>query len=194
MIAVNAFAVACWILFYFPPSFEMKHQNTTKMQVLKQFDYVGLFLFAAGFLLLLMGLSWGGGLYAWKSVHVITTIVLGFILVIAFICWEAFATLPEPLIPPHLFRNGSWVAVVFTVAITVTVYYAFSIVWPQMVFGLYTTDYITGGLLASVLGAGTNIGQLASGLLARRLGNQKWQFVGAVSAGGAFLGGMYSTT
>jgi hypothetical protein len=59
-----------------------------------------------------------------------------------------------------------------------------------MVFGLYTNNLIKGGLMSCVIGAGTNIGQLLSGILGRRLGNQRFQFIFCVGAGGAFLGGM----
>ena len=37
--------------------------------------------------LLLMGLSWGGAVYPWRSAHVIVTIVLGFALGIAFVLY-----------------------------------------------------------------------------------------------------------
>lgn len=49
---------------YYPPSFAEKYAHRkTKMQVLKDFDYVGVVLFTGGLLIFLMGLSWGGSLY-----------------------------------------------------------------------------------------------------------------------------------
>jgi hypothetical protein len=33
------------------------------MQVIKEFDFIGLVLFVGGLLIFLMGLSWGGSLY-----------------------------------------------------------------------------------------------------------------------------------
>lgn len=193
LIGINALAVSCWFFFYYPPTFEMKNGSKSRVQMLKDFDFVGLFLFIGGLLIFLMGLSWGGGLYPWKSANVIATIVVGFITLVAFVCYEAFRDLPEPVVPVHLFHSFQWVALILVLAISVTVYYAFSIVWPQMVFGLYTTDLTKGGLLCCVVGAGTNIGQLCSGLLARRMGNQKWQFVACVTAGGAFLAGEFAS-
>lgn len=47
-------------------------------------DFVGIVLFVAGLLLFLMGLSWGGQLYPWRSAHVIATIVVGLVLLIVF--------------------------------------------------------------------------------------------------------------
>ena len=57
-----------------------------------------------------------------------------------------------------------------------------------MVFGIYTDNLVMGSWLSCVTGAGTNTGGVLMGLLARRLGNQKWQLVAAVFLGGSLLG------
>ncbi|KAL2752429.1 hypothetical protein ACRALDRAFT_1065567 [Sodiomyces alcalophilus JCM 7366] len=185
--AINGFSLICWICFYFPPTFHMIHGSTSKLQVAKRFDYVGLVLFLGGFLILLMGISWGGVVYPWNSPNVIATVVVGGVAMIAFGLWEAFAKLEAPMIPIHLFRNGPWVALVFLCALSASVYYAFSIVWPQMVFGLYTDDLYYGGWLACLVGAGTNIGQMLSSL-GRHIGKQKWQLVISMIISTATLG------
>jgi MFS family permease len=95
LIAMNALCTASWYLFYYPPNFAMKHGPGRKMQYLREFDYVGTFLATLGLLLFLMGLSWGGGLYPWKSAHVIVTVVLGVILIVAFFCYELLVPLKE---------------------------------------------------------------------------------------------------
>lgn len=188
--AINGFSLLCWIFFYFPPTFHMLHGRKSKLQMLKEFDFVGLFLFLGGFLILLMGISWGGVVYPWKSANVIATTVVGGVAMIAFGFWEAYANLKAPMIPIHLFRNGPWVALIFLCALSASVYYAFSIVWPQMVFGLYTDDLFYGGWLASLVGAGTNLGQMLSAF-GRHLGNQKWQLVISMIISTATLGGEF---
>ncbi|ROT38299.1 MFS general substrate transporter [Sodiomyces alkalinus F11] len=185
--AVNAFSLVCWVLFYFPPTFRMLHGTTSKRHVAKRFDYVGLVLFLGGFLILLLGISWGGVVYPWHSPNVIATIAVGGAAMVAFGLWEAFAKLEAPMIPIHLFQNGAWVALVFLCALSASVYYAFSIVWPQMVFGLYTDDLYYGGWLACLVGAGTNIGQMLSSL-GRHIGKQKWQLVFSMIVSTATLG------
>lgn len=164
------------------------------MAFITELDYVGLFFFTGGLLIFLMGVSWGGTLYPWGSAAVISSIILGFFTFVAFVAWEWFASPKQPLLPLHLFKNLQWVAMIFTLATSVTVYYAFSIVWPQQVFAMYTTDLIKGGLLCSLVGAGTNIGQLSSAVLARHLGNQRIQFIVSVGCGGAFLGAVACAT
>jgi hypothetical protein len=46
--------------FYKPPNFETKHleDHKTKLQLLKELDYVGLVMFTAATTLLLIGINW----------------------------------------------------------------------------------------------------------------------------------------
>jgi hypothetical protein len=60
MISVNALSTLLWIVFYHPPTFHMLHRSKTRMQIVREFDIVGLLMFTAGLLLFLMGLSWVG--------------------------------------------------------------------------------------------------------------------------------------
>jgi hypothetical protein len=93
--------------FYHPPTFETKHQDDhkSKLQLIKEIDYVGLLLFSSGCLLLLLALNWGGGLYAWNSSWVIAPIVVSVACFVGLGFWEAYAPLSYPILPPHLFRQ-----------------------------------------------------------------------------------------
>jgi Fungal trichothecene efflux pump (TRI12) len=175
---------------YFPPTFDDKYKHKkTKRQVVLDFDYIGLILLVGGMIIFLMGISWGGSYYPWKSGHVIATIVVGFLSLVAFVLYEALMPLKEPLVPMYLFKNLPWVATMMVVGVGASVYYAFAIVWPTMVFALYTSDLTYGSLLCCISGCGINAGQLSAGLLCRRIGKQRWQIViGAISMG-TFLGG-----
>jgi MFS family permease len=57
LLAVNVCGLVCWVAFYFPPTFDDKHRKdvTSKMYWVKNFDYIGTFLFAAGFIVFLLG-------------------------------------------------------------------------------------------------------------------------------------------
>jgi MFS-type transporter involved in bile tolerance (Atg22 family) len=109
MIVVNFLSGLLFFLFYFPPTFEMKFHNRTVKQQVKEFDYLGTFLFVCGFVLFLLGLSWGGSVYPWKSVNVLTTLLIGFAVLVAFALWEMLGNPKEPLLPLHLFKNFGWV-------------------------------------------------------------------------------------
>jgi hypothetical protein len=110
MIIFNFVSGLLFFLFYFPPTFKMKFNDRTKMQQVKDFDYVGTILFLGGFILFLLGLSWGGQQYPWKSAHVIATMVVGAIILVVFVLWESYANLKEPLLPIHLFKSFAWCA------------------------------------------------------------------------------------
>ena len=77
----------CYAIFYHPPDFENLHRNRTISQEHRDIDYGGIALFSGGLILFLLGLSWGGGLYPWNSAHVIAALVVGLILLIAFVLY-----------------------------------------------------------------------------------------------------------
>lgn len=114
LLAFNGVALALWTAFYFPPSFHKLHRNDvdSKMYWIKNFDYIGTLLFAAGFVPFLLGMSWGGGLYPWTSAAVLASIVGGFAMLVVFALWETYAPIKQPLVPMHLFKNGSWCAAI----------------------------------------------------------------------------------
>jgi len=107
LFSFHCFAFILLFLFYNPPDFEMKHRvdGKTKMQLLGQLDYVGLFLFLAGGVLFLMGVNFGGRKFPWTHPGTIAPIVVGLGCFIAVGFWDAYADLNYPLFPPKLFRR-----------------------------------------------------------------------------------------
>ena len=89
-IIVAGLATLLFFLFYHPPNFQLLHKNRSKMEQLKRMDFVGLVLFSGGLATFLIGLSWGSGQYPWKSTHVIATIVVGFVALVAFVLYGKF--------------------------------------------------------------------------------------------------------
>ena len=73
---------------------------------------VGLFLWTAGLTIFLMGISWGGTIYPWKSAAVISSIVIGAVVLIVLMVWEWKADLPYPAIPVKFFGNRGFMALV----------------------------------------------------------------------------------
>jgi MFS family permease len=160
----------------------MKHRSERVTDYVKQFDYVGAFLYTLGLLLFIMGLSWGGSVHPWKSAAVIATLLVGVGLLVAFTLWEIYAPLKEPLVPMHLFRNIPWVMSTVVLGVGAGMYYAFAIIWPSMVAVLYADgDQMYGGWLASLVGLGLLAGEIIGGLLATPLGKVKFQMIFAVT-------------
>lgn len=107
LFSFHMFAFILLFLFYKPPDFKTKHRadGLTKLQLLAQLDYVGVFLFLAGGVLFLLGVNFGGRTYPWNSAGAIAPIVVGLCCFIAVGFWEAYADLKFPLFPPKLFKK-----------------------------------------------------------------------------------------
>ena len=54
----------------------------------------------------------GGTIYPWKSAAVISTLVIGGVLLVILFVWEAFANLAYPAIPVKFFANRGFMALV----------------------------------------------------------------------------------
>lgn len=93
-ILVDGIGLGLAALCYFPPNFRQLHPGRTKIDLLKKLDYLGITLYSCGVVLFLMGVSWGGGMYPWRSAPVITTLVLGVLILAIFMFWgENFPSL-----------------------------------------------------------------------------------------------------
>jgi MFS family permease len=194
MTVINGLAALSWFLFYHPPTFHMK-QKESRIHLIKNFDYVGTFLFIAGFVLFLTGLKWGGSTYAWNSTAVISTMVIGAVCLIILAFWEIYTPLKEPLIPIYLFRDRGWVASNLLLAIGASVYYATGLVWPQMVSAVYSASHhsnpMWAGYTSSLVGIFIAVGEMAGGLLAQKIGKVKYQCIFFVAVGSACLIGIF---
>lgn len=192
LIGIELASFLCWFFFYHPPTFRMKHgQQASVVEYVKKFDYVGTTLYTGGLLIFMMGLSWGGSVHPWASASVIATIVIGFLALVAFVLWECFVDLKEPLVPMSIFSNYSWNASVLLTGLGASVYYAFAIVWPSMVAVLYSDGGVMkSALLSSFVGLFITLGQIVGGAVGKKLGHLKWQCVVGITVGAICFGSM----
>ncbi|KAH6955725.1 trichothecene efflux pump [Ilyonectria sp. MPI-CAGE-AT-0026] len=81
----------CLVLFWFfynPPVYSQLHvHGKSKWQMTKELDFIGIFLYIAGCILLLVGLSWGGTKYPWASAETLCTIIIGILTIAAFVVY-----------------------------------------------------------------------------------------------------------
>ncbi|KAJ9605914.1 hypothetical protein H2200_009763 [Cladophialophora chaetospira] len=107
MCGFHAFAGAFLFCFYHPPTFGTKHKedNVSKWKLVLEMDFVGLFLLTAGCALFLVGLSFGGRRFEWKSAPVIAPIIVGIMLIVLLFFWDFYANLKYPLFPHRLFKQ-----------------------------------------------------------------------------------------
>lgn len=88
---------------------DVKHEHTSFIDGMKAIDWLGMFTFLGCTLMLLLGLDFGGVLFPWDSAKVIALLVVGCVMVFAFIYSEARCA-KYPLIPMSLFKNKSNIA------------------------------------------------------------------------------------
>lgn len=107
LFAFHCFAFLLLFFFYNPPDFDMKHRDDgkTKWELVKQMDWVGVFLFMAGGALFLIGVNFGGRTYPWTHAGTLAPIIIGGCCFIAVGFWCAYADLKYPLFPPKLFKK-----------------------------------------------------------------------------------------
>lgn len=176
---------------YHPPTYRQLHVNgKTKWQAFKELDFIGIFLFIAGCVLFLIGLSWGGQVYPWTSAHVLATMIVGILTLIGFGLYEQYLCKTIPLMPPRLFKNIGYVAIVMAACIGAMVYYSMTVIWPTLITTVYTPDVIKVGWQSSVVGGGVLLGQLVGGFALSYMPYVKWQCIILACLSTAFVGSL----
>lgn len=146
--------VAC---FYFPPP-RVNSSGLTRMETIKQVDWIGGLLSVSGTLLFMMGLQWGGYQYPWVSVHVMVPLFLGLVLIIAFFIhqWK-FAK--NPMFPKRLRQNPRVLALTLIITfISGANFFAVLMFWPTQAYNMYGHDPVGVGLRGLPIGFAVMIG------------------------------------
>jgi len=148
-------------------------------------DWAGVALFAVGVSAILLGIVEAGRVGAWSTIDVVALLVLGGLVLVAFVVVEQRAT--DPIVPPRLFKSRMVVAAVVTRFLAgMAMFGALSFVplFLQSVTGasatgagLVLTPFVLGWVLTSVLSA----------RLVLRVGFRRVVFTGMAALTGAFL-------
>jgi len=130
-----------------------------------------------------------------SSGHVLGTLIVGLLTLVGFGFYEGFLAHKVckgvPIMPPRIFKNVYYTAIVICATIGAAVYYAMTILWPT-ILGQYTTDSAKIGLQSSVVGGGILLGQLAGGFALSYVPYVKWQAVITSALGAAFIAALAS--
>ncbi|KAL1656122.1 hypothetical protein SLS61_001194 [Didymella pomorum] len=135
-------------------------------------DFFGVVLALAGSTLLVLALTWAGGEYAWSSVHVITTLVVGIATMAGFVLWQWKGT-KVPLVTLSIFTSKLVNGAVLTMFVNgwnflVQIYYIPS--FYQLVYGYSAVK--SGALLLPITLTQTLFSTL-SGLVVHRTGRYR---------------------
>ncbi|ROT42671.1 MFS general substrate transporter [Sodiomyces alkalinus F11] len=197
LFSFHCFAFVMLFFFYNPPDFEMKHREDgkTKWQLVKQMDWVGVFLFLCGGALFLIGVNFGGRTYPWTHPGTLAPIIIGGCCFIAVGFWCAYADLKYPLFPPKLFRRVREFDMVIVVCfVGGMLYYSMNVLWPRQAqaFFIPEDEIIMRGVYAIIFSCGTWSAGLIVVFICSRLHNEKWQLVAFTVVQTALIGSMAS--
>jgi EmrB/QacA subfamily drug resistance transporter len=142
-------------------------------------DYLGAATMVIGVVALLLGLSWGGKEYAWRSPMIIGLFAVGLAFATIFILVERRAA--EPILPLRLFRRPTFTyanAAGFVLGFAMFGSIIFIPLYLQVVKGKSPTE---SGLLMLPMMVGIILTSIISGRMISRQGRYKWYpVVGAV--------------
>lgn len=93
--------------------------------------------------------------------------------------------------PPRIFKNVGYSAIVICATIGAMVYYSMTILWPSII-GNYTTDSAKIGIQSAVVGGGILLGQTFGGFGLSFVPKVKWQAIITSVLGAAFVASLAS--
>ncbi|KAF2712393.1 trichothecene efflux pump [Pleomassaria siparia CBS 279.74] len=177
-IILSSITLILYQFLYHPPTYDQLHvHGKTRWQQFKELDFVGIVLFITGVIVFIIGLSWGGSTYPWKSPAVLVSIIGGALTLVVFGFYEAYIFKGQALMPPRLFKKIEYVAIIMIATIAAMVYYSLTVLWPTILGTIYTTSSIQIGLASSVVGGGILLGQATGGIALSYIPKVKWQVI-----------------
>jgi MFS family permease len=137
--------LALTAVFYHPPP-RVNSQGMSRKQVLAEIDYIGGFLSVSGMLLFMMGMQWGGYQYPWSSAHVLAPLILGVVLIVAFIIWEGWGA-KHPMFPKRLRQEPRILGLTLVITfISGANFFSILMFWPTQAFNVYGHDPVGVGI------------------------------------------------
>lgn len=138
-------------IFYHPPPRELT-VGMSRREVLKRVDFIGGFLSISGLLLFMAGIQWGGYQYAWSSAHVLTPMLIGLALFVAFCIYEwKFA--PYPMFPRAIAKEPRILLLTLVITfVSGSNFFSVLLFWPTQSYNSYGHDPLSVGIRNLALG------------------------------------------
>lgn len=142
-------------VFYFPPP-RVNSLGLSRREILTQIDIVGGLLSTSGIILFIGGLVWGGNQvhiiftvrlailflisflqYEWTSAHAIAPLIIGAMLIVAFVLWEIYGA-KFPMFPSRLGREPrTFVLTLVIIFVSGVNFFSVLVFWPTQSFNVY---------------------------------------------------------
>jgi len=148
---LSLIAMVILAIFYKPPP-RPNSIGLSKKQVLGRIDWVGAVLGIGGVTVFLVGLNWGGQDYPWHSAHVIATLTVGLVSLVAFGFWEKLGT-NHPMFPMRLAKEKRLFAAICFLCLTSGINYIPVVVfWTIQVYTVYGASFREAGIYLLPIG------------------------------------------
>jgi MFS family permease len=133
------------VVFYHPPP-RVNSLGMSRKQILSEIDYVGGFLSVGGMILFMAGMQWGGYQYPWSSAHVLAPLVLGAVMIVGFVLWEA-KWAKYPMFPKRLRQEPRILGLTLVITfISGANFFSILMFWPTQAFNVYGHDPVGVGI------------------------------------------------
>ncbi|KAK5059701.1 hypothetical protein LTR84_009584 [Exophiala bonariae] len=145
-----AFAGAAFLFLYNPPS-RFEQVNFTLSQKLKRLDWVGIIVLPVSVTVFVIGLTWSDNPYSWKNGHVLGPFIVGIVLLLALVGYEAFVK-KDGLFNHKLFRHDrNFSIALFLIFVEGMAFFVANTFLPLEVSVLYSTNPIMVGFNFSIV-------------------------------------------
>lgn len=180
--------------FYFPTSQTRGHGKSTK-EILARIDFVGAFLSIVGLVLFLVAMQAGGYSHPWSSAYVLCQLIIGLLLIGAFVVWEwKFAK--YPMVPHEMFQGQTVVGNAYGIAFVAGMnFFALLNFFPILFKQSFEKDPVQIGLKGIPPAIATTIGAVATNAaLSWFKGSNRELLLGACIIMTAFTGALACVT
>lgn len=93
-----------------------------------------------------MGMQWGGYQYPWSSAHVLAPLILGVVLIVAFVLWESYGA-KHPMFPKRLRQEPRILGLTLVITfISGANFFSILMFWPTQAFNVYGHDPVGVGI------------------------------------------------
>ncbi|EXM15818.1 MFS transporter superfamily [Fusarium oxysporum f. sp. vasinfectum] len=159
--------IATILLFfcYHPPNFERLHRSGTRREAMQHMDWISMLIYSASASSLVLGLTWGSGVYSWSSAKVIVPTVMGLSGFVLMAVWGTFTNPRHPYISGRLIRNKNWTILTFIAGAGSVPYFALNILLPQQLSLVLHVSPSVAGWASCILSGGIVLGAIIQGFL-----------------------------
>lgn len=182
--ATSGFAV---LATYHPPPTTIRRSNTLQ-EIFSSIDYIGMVLLAGSLACIVIGLTWGGGAYAWSSAMIIGTLAGGFVGLVAFGIFEWTVKKSDALLDHRLFKNNNFPILCFVCLIDGMLLLGINVLYAQEIPDLWDADPIRISVILSPYLITSTVGCIPAGWIMGKTKSYRMLLIIALVWCGLFTG------